>query len=109
MRYCCPVCKFSDLPYPPTNYNICPCCGTEFGNDDEDFTHTQLRNMWLAGGASWFFGNPPPKWNWVEQFFKGGLVRVETGRIEQGLQFKRLGNIEPEILNQRSYSYRLGP
>jgi hypothetical protein len=67
MNYVCPVCLFSKLPYPPRDYHICPCCSTEFGNDDAEFTHEQLREMWIAGGARWFFGNPPLYWNpWMQ-------------------------------------------
>jgi len=36
MNYRCPVCFFDELPYPPRDYHICPCCGTEFGNDDAE-------------------------------------------------------------------------
>jgi hypothetical protein len=58
---------FAALPYPPTNYHICPCCSTEFGNDDAVFSHHQLREMWVAGGANWFFGQPPKYWNpWMQ-------------------------------------------
>jgi hypothetical protein len=53
MKYTCPVCMFPRLPYPPRDYHICPCCGTEFGNDDADFSYEQLREMWIAGGANW--------------------------------------------------------
>ena len=42
MKYQCPVCFYDDLPYPPADYHICLCCGTEFGNDDKDFSHAQL-------------------------------------------------------------------
>lgn len=67
MNYTCPVCFFSKLPYPPRDYHICPCCGTEFGNDDADFSYEQLRDMWIAGGANWFFGRPPEGWNpWLQ-------------------------------------------
>lgn len=59
----CPVCFYPDLPYPPADYNICPCCGTEFGNDDAHLTHRQLRRAWVAGGANWFFGRAPDDWN----------------------------------------------
>jgi hypothetical protein len=48
---------------PPQDYNICPCCGTEFANDDQDKTHAQLRVEWIAGGMKWFFGLPPFMWN----------------------------------------------
>lgn len=63
----CPVCLFPNLPYPPRDYHICPCCGTEFGNDDVRFSVEQLREMWIAGGARWFFGRAPENWNpWVQ-------------------------------------------
>ncbi len=56
MKHICPVCFYAKLPYPPRDYHICPCCGTEFGNDDAEFSHDQLREMSIAGGANWFFG-----------------------------------------------------
>ena len=70
----CPVCLFGNLPYPARDYHICPCCGTEFGNDDARFTHEQLREAWIAGGARWFFGRPPERWNpWIQLVNHGGL------------------------------------
>ena len=45
MNHRCPVCMFDRLPYPPADYHICPCCGTEFGNDDAEFSHDQLREL----------------------------------------------------------------
>jgi len=59
----CPVCWFPFLPYPARDYHICPCCGTEFGNDDAVFTWEELRQRWVAGGMHWFFGQPPVDWN----------------------------------------------
>jgi hypothetical protein len=72
MRYTCPVCAFGNLPYPPKDYHICPCCSTEFGNDDAEFTYAQLREMWIAGMARWFFGNRPQYWNPWMQLIQGG-------------------------------------
>jgi len=63
MNFQCPVCTYPAMPYPPSNYHICPCCGTEFGNDDALRTHDELRRAWIGSGAHWFFGNPPPMWN----------------------------------------------
>jgi hypothetical protein len=74
MKYSCPVCLYPNLPYPPRDYHICPCCSTEFGNDDADRSVEQLREMWIAGGANWFFGRPPDGWNPWEQLIKGNLV-----------------------------------
>ncbi len=73
MKYRCPVCMFPSLPYPPSNYHICPCCSTEFGNDDADFSHDQLRGMWIDNGAHWFFGNAPEHWNPWMQLLNAGL------------------------------------
>lgn len=72
MRYRCPVCFFEDLPYPPRDYHICPCCGTEFGNDDAEVSHRQLREMWIANGANWFFGEPPEDWSPWHQLAESG-------------------------------------
>lgn len=72
MNQMCPVCFYPDLPYAPADYNICPCCGTEFGNDDADLSHSQLRGAWIAGGLNWFFGRPPSGWNPWLQLERGG-------------------------------------
>lgn len=54
---------YPDMPYPPNDYHICPCCGTEFGNDNEFHTWEELRRAWADSDAPWFFGEPPPLWN----------------------------------------------
>lgn len=72
MNFRCPVCMYAGLPYPPVDYHICPCCSTEFGNDDAEFTHAQLREAWIAGGAHWFFGRAPESWNPWMQLISGG-------------------------------------
>jgi hypothetical protein len=51
------------MPDPPEDYNICPCCGTEFGYDDESKSFAQLRHEWIVGGMRWFFRQPPPFWD----------------------------------------------
>lgn len=67
MLFLCPVCYFNQMPDPPEDYNICPCCGTEFGLDDEFKHHMQLRQEWIEGGMKWFFREPPPFWNPASQ------------------------------------------
>lgn len=53
-KHTCPVCGFTGLPDPPKDFNICPCCGTEFENDDFDATHEELRAAWVANGSKWW-------------------------------------------------------
>ena len=71
----CPVCYFPNMQYPAEDYNICPCCGTEFGNHDDDYSLSELRDMWIARGCPWFFENPPIGWNASLQLY-GGYVAV---------------------------------
>jgi hypothetical protein len=86
MRYRCPVCFFDKLPYPPADYHICPCCGTEFGNDDADYSHEQLREMWIAGGANWFFGRSPEHWNPWLQLIQAGHEYAVPFKIKVGIR-----------------------
>lgn len=62
------------MPDAPRDYNICPCCGTEFGNDDADLSHEELRTFWIANGANWFFGAQPVGWNPYLQLIQGNLM-----------------------------------
>ena len=78
MKYACPVCMFPGMPDPPENYNICPCCGTEFGNDDADHTYEELRSDWIRRGAPWFFGAPPANWNLFLQLVRANVLRVQS-------------------------------
>jgi len=101
MRFRCPVCMYGSLPYPARDYHICPCCGTEFGNDDAEFSHAQLREMWVADGAFWFFGIPPRDWNPWLQLIEGGhpesapAVRLElTSRV--GPRPQRVSFVTPK-------------
>lgn len=53
MTYTCPVCGYQNLPYPPLDYEICPCCGTEFEYHDARRSHAELRLNWVSAGAHW--------------------------------------------------------
>jgi len=80
MTFTCPVCFYDALPYPPADYHICPCCGTEFGNDDVEQSYEELRNAWVDGGAHWFFGQAPADWNaWAQLASKS--YGVNTGSV----------------------------
>jgi hypothetical protein len=78
MKYLCPVCGYKELTDPPKDYEICPCCGTEFGYDDATFTHEELRRRWIAAGAQWFdyTTSPPAHWNPQVQLDEAGLWDV---------------------------------
>lgn len=75
--FSCPVCLFAEMPDPPQDYHICPCCGTEFGNDDAGCTYDELRDCWIRAGAPWFFGAPPEGWSPQAQLLHGSF-RMET-------------------------------
>jgi hypothetical protein len=102
MNFRCPVCMYPALPYPPSDYHICPCCGTEFGNDDEMRTHADLRREWINNGAHWFFNNPPRNWNqWGQLEAAGYASEIPWLR---GLTIKQTAesvyNIDPKSLIQ---------
>ena len=53
--YTCPVCAYPAMADPVEEGNICPCCGTEFGYDDDlGVTYRQLRELWIQRGMPWF-------------------------------------------------------
>ncbi len=79
--FTCPVCYFKNMPYPAQEYNICPCCGTEFENDDEYCSHTQLRANWIARGAKWFFRQPPPMWNPWQQLAAASVELPYSSKV----------------------------
>lgn len=70
MKNICPVCYFDDLFEPPYDnrgigsYEICPCCGFQFGYDDFPNKKEQIilwREKWLAEGSKWFSKCRKPK------------------------------------------------
>ncbi|WP_206171040.1 hypothetical protein [Phragmitibacter flavus] len=73
----CPVCGFANLKEPPRaasgggSYEICPCCGFQFGVDDDDrgLTDEQAREAWVAKGMPWKSKSrkAPEGWDAAEQ------------------------------------------
>jgi hypothetical protein len=78
----CPVCGYDRLSRPPYNdgggasFEICPCCGVQFGYQDCGFPHAALRRIWLAGGGPWHsdFTRPPDGWSALGQLRRAGLA-----------------------------------
>lgn len=66
----CPVCGFGELPWRPyddfglPSFEICPCCGTQFGVEDARQSHELLRHVWAVGGARWWSLVEPPPVGW---------------------------------------------
>jgi len=67
MKYRCRVCAYDQMPYPPKDYNICPCCGIEYGLDNQFESYQNLRDRWLLDGGAWFSNvepfRMPPHWD----------------------------------------------
>lgn len=75
MTFQCLVCAFTEMPYAPVPYNICPCCGTEFGVDDHYHSLPEIRQAWIKKGMPWFddITSPPKNWNAYQQLFDAGF------------------------------------
>jgi len=69
-KYTCFVCGYEELPDPPENHDICPCCLVEFEYDDHD--PENYRKWWVADGMRFRSrAIPPPKdWDPVKQLEK---------------------------------------
>jgi hypothetical protein len=71
MRFICPVCGYNEFDEPPydeygyPSYNICSCCGFEFGFDDDSkkYTFEAYRQEWISIGYPYFGENKPKDWN----------------------------------------------
>ena len=76
MSHMCPVCGYPDMEDAPQDYEICDCCGTEFGDHDFDKPHKQLRQEWILNGAPWFseYTSKPWEWNAFVQLGSAGLI-----------------------------------
>jgi len=81
--YTCPVCAFA-MAESVEEGNICPCCGTEFGYDDDlGVTYRQLRQLWIERGCPWFspVANVPDDWDPFVQLLEADFD-VETATSE---------------------------
>ena len=74
--YTCPVCGYAEMSDPVEEGNICPCCGTEFGYDDDlGVTYQQLRQLWIDHGCPWFSNSTrmPSNWEPIVQLLEADL------------------------------------
>ena len=84
----CPVCGFDKLSRPLEQFDICPCCGTEFGYDDSALTHEQLRIQWIRSGADWWSETtePPADWNPIVQLIEGKILPVKPASENDSIE-----------------------
>lgn len=76
-EHTCPVCGYGDdLDFRPRDYQICGCCGTEFGYDDRTLSHDQLRAEWIQRGCPWFdqLEPRPVRWSAYDQLQRAKLI-----------------------------------
>lgn len=72
-KYICRICGFrlEEKPWgedgsTPT-YEICPCCGVEFGNEDYSLASIRkYRTGWITHGCQWFDARKRPT-DWDQQ------------------------------------------
>lgn len=76
----CPICGYPDLDEPAYNssgspsFDICSCCGVQFGYNDTRWTHDELRDCWIKLGMSWWSPLPKPQgWDPIKQMKAAGL------------------------------------
>ena len=85
----CPVCGFQGLGEPPydahgsASFDICPCCGIEFGYDDATESHQQLRAGWIERGMPWWSQSQPPPVGWDPAAQLSGLQTPPASRAER--------------------------
>ncbi len=92
MNYSCPVCGFDRLEEAPydekgcASFEICPCCGTEFGYHDAKTTHEQLRARWSSSGGRWHSKSltPPKGWSSEKQIEKASGILDEASHDPSG-------------------------
>lgn len=95
MNYCCPVCGFEGLEEPPydeynePSYEVCSCCGFEFGVDDDVETEEGkllaiseaqklFREKWMSEGCLVFSEYYP------KEFQKDG--KITKDQLEKQLK-----------------------
>jgi hypothetical protein len=81
-KYTCQVCGYPELEEAPwgedgktASFNICPCCGVEFGYEDiTEEGMSNFRNKWIGSGGKWFNEKMRPEnWDMKEQLKNIGV------------------------------------
>src|SRR5207245_414014 len=88
--YACPVCGYP-MEDPPSDFNICPSCGTEFGLHDAICSVEELRANWIRTGPKWWstVDAEPKDWKPWEQVAKMLVEAERQRRLSASLTYFR--------------------
>lgn len=87
-KFTCPICGFNNLDKPAWDpvektpgFDICPCCGCEFGYDDATpQAGERYRLSWIKKGAEWFVPHlKPSNWNLQEQLSR---INIDLDKLK---------------------------
>jgi hypothetical protein len=68
------------------SFDICDCCGTQFGYHDAKTPHAVLRERWVADGMPWHSRviTPPSDWDPLEQLRRLGTTDATAAAGKAG-------------------------
>ena len=74
--YTCTVCGYKGFDAPVDEFDICDCCGTQFGYSDAKRSHADLRRLWINAGCQWKSRSrhKPAQWNPYAQMLSAGIA-----------------------------------
>lgn len=89
--YICPVCGWDKIEeFPNNTFEICPCCGTEYGVADNGYQDIAswefLRQIWIENGYRWWSNmqNPPEDWQPLKQLKNAKKLFLPQGKSNEG-------------------------
>ena len=88
MNHTCRVCGYAGLERAPRgrdgggSYEICPCCGYQYGVDDDDrqITPEAWREEWVKGGMKWWSKGMKSPAGWDPQAQLAKVLRAPRRR-----------------------------
>lgn len=106
----CPVCGYGGLEFPPIDFSICACCGTEFGYDNRLFSFAELTKRWVHNGFPWFDSGErrPDGWNPRVQLLRAGLGWALPERLDGVFLAERAPVVEALIIMRNNLAYNVG-
>jgi len=92
MKYICTTCGYNELNTPPwgedgstPNFEICPCCGVEFGYEDStEKGKERFLAYWIDNGMNWFVPKLKPcDWSLNEQLKNLCALNMKKMKYEE--------------------------